>query len=217
MVLDNITLSNLNVVGKENSLFMKLDFCCTQFGKRLLLDYLCSPASEIEEIRARQEAVAELYRRTELLQNCRSILSSLNVDLERSLAQIHQFGNKEVMKDHPSSRAILYEGETYSKNKISDFASALNAFEALMKLPEIFSTSKSNLLRNLTQLKKDGGSFENMTENVNKFKNAFNIAEAMKVGYAIPERNADPDYDAILSEIDDLNEELKDYLKVISG
>lgn len=214
MVLDNITLSNLNIVGKENSLFMKMDYCCTQFGKRLLLEYLCSPSSEIDEIRGRQEAVSELFRRTELLQNCRSILSSLNVDLERSLAQIHQFGNKEVMKDHPSSRAILYEMETYGRNKISDFAAALNAFEALMQLPELFASSKSNLLRALTQTKENGGSFENMSENIKKFKSAFNIAEAMKIGFAIPQRDADLDYDAILDEIAELENELNDYLKV---
>lgn len=213
MVLDSITLSNLNIVGKENSLFMKMDYCCTQFGKRLLLEYLCSPSSEIDEIRGRQEAVSELYRKTELLQNVRSILSSLNVDLERSLAQIHQFGNKEVMKDHPSSRAILYEVETYGRNKISDFAAALNAFETLMQLPELFSTTKSNVLKTLTQTEENGGKFEDMSKNILKFKKAFNIAEAMKVGFAIPEKNADSDYDAVLDEINELENELKEYLK----
>jgi DNA mismatch repair protein MSH6 len=115
----DITLANLNVVGKDNSLFMKMDFCCTQFGKRLLMEFLCSPTADVDEIRGRHEAVSELFRCTEVLQNCRSLLSSLNVDLERSLAQIHQFGNKN-MKDHPASRAILYETQTYGKNKITD-------------------------------------------------------------------------------------------------
>lgn len=214
MVLDNITLSNLNVVGKYNSLYMKLDYCCTLFGKRLLLDYLCSPSAEIDEIRARQKAVAELYRRSDLLQSCRSVLSSLNVDLERSLAQIHQFGNRSVMKDHPSARAVLYETETYGRNKISDFAAALNAFESLMKLPEIFAGVESSLLVQLTQTSANGGSFEDMSEHVEKFKNAFDIAEAMKVGFARPERAADADYDAVLDEISELDDELKEYLKV---
>lgn len=214
MVLDNITLSNLNVVGKDNSLYMKLDYCCTLFGKRLLLDYLCSPSAEIDEIRARQKAVAELYRRSDLLQSCRSVLSSLNVDLERSLAQIHQFGNRSVMKDHPSARAVLYETETYSRNKISDFAASLNAFESLMKLPEIFAGVESSLLVQLTQTSANGGSFEDMSEHVEKFKNAFDIAEAMKVGFARPERAADADYDAVLDEISELDDELNEYLKV---
>jgi DNA mismatch repair protein MSH6 len=181
MVLDNITLANLNVVGKENSLFLKMDFCCTQFGKRLLMENLCAPTANVDEIRGRQEAVKELFEDSEILQNCRSLFSSLNVDLERSLAQIHQFGNKN-MKDHPASRAILYETQTYGKNKITDFASALNAFESLMELPEMFKDCKSVLLKSLTQTNENGGRFIDMTANITKFKGAFDLQEAMKLG-----------------------------------
>jgi DNA mismatch repair protein MSH6 len=213
MVLDNITLANLNVVGKDNSLFMKMDYCCTQFGKRLLMEFLCAPTAEVGEIRGRQEAVSELYNRTELLQNCRSLLSSLNVDLERSLAQIHQFGNGN-MKDHPSSRAILYETQTYGKNRITDFAAALNAFEALMELPEMFGECKSKILKTLTQTSENGGKFIDMTKNLEKFKGAFDIQEAMSLGYAVPERNADKEYDGVLDEIAELEGNLQEYLKV---
>lgn len=213
MVLDNITLSNLNVTGKDNSLYLKMDFCCTQFGKRLLMEYLCSPTSEIDEIRGRQEAVKELFENTELLQSCRTLLSSLNVDLERSLAQIHQFGNREAMKDHPSSRAILYETPTYGKNRISEFAGLLNAFDSVMDLPEIFANCTSSVLKMLTQTNENGGMFEDMSENIKKFKNAFDIQAALKTGFAVPERNADPEYDSILDEINDLEEELQEYLK----
>lgn len=213
MVLDNITLSNLNVIGKESSLFMKMDFCCTRFGKRLLMEYLCSPSSEISEIQERQNAVKELYHNSEVLQNCRTLLSSLNVDIERSLAQIHQFGIRELMKDHPDSRAILYETQTYGKNRISDFAGLLNAFDSIMDLPKMFSDCKSQMLKNLTQLKDNGGSFEDMSDNIAKFKKAFDISEALKTGYAIPERNADSDYDTVLDEIDELEVELREYLK----
>lgn len=213
MVLDNITLSNLNVIGKENSLYLKMDFCCTQFGKRLLMEYLCSPTSEIDEVRGRQEAVQELYENTELLQSCRILLSSLNVDLERSLAQIHQFGNHESMKDHPSSRAILYETPTYGKNRISEFAGLLNAFDAVMDLPKTFAKCSSVVLKMLTQTNDNGGMFENMSENIKKFKNAFDIQAALKTGFAVPERNADPEYDSILDQISKLEDDLEEYLK----
>lgn len=213
MVLDNITLANLNVIGKESSLFMKMDYCCTQSGKRLLMDYLCAPSTEVDEIRARQEAVKELYEKTELLQNCRTLLSGLNIDLERSLAQIHQFGKMQMLKDHPASRAILYETQTYGKNKISDFAAVLNAFDAIMELPNIFRGCTAKLLRMLTQTNENGGRFEDMSKNIAKFKNAFDIQAALKTGFAIPEKNADQEYDTILDEIEDLEEELRDYLK----
>lgn len=213
MVLDNITLSNLNIFGKENSLFMKMDFCCTQFGKRTLMEYLCSPTAEVDEIRGRQEAVKELCEKTEMLQNCRALLSSLNVDLERSLAQIHQFGNC-GMKDHPNSRAILYETPTYGKNRISDFAALLNAYESVMELPDIFKNCQSNLLMMLTQTNENGGRFEDMSEEIEKFKKAFDIDAALKTGFAIPGRNDDPEYDEIIDDVSELDAELQEYLKV---
>lgn len=213
MVLDSITLNNLNIFGNDNSLCMKMDFCCTQFGKRLLKEYVCSPSAEIGEITNRQEAVKELYEKTELLQNCRTLLSSLTVDLERSLAQVHQFGNRD-MKDHPNSRAILYETPTYGKNKITDFVALLNALESIMDLPQIFKNCSSSLLKMLTQTQEDGGSFIDMSETIKKFKKAFDIEAALKTGFVIPERNEDPEYDKIMSEIDELEVELKEYLKV---
>ncbi|CRK89947.1 CLUMA_CG003676, isoform A [Clunio marinus] len=213
MVLDNITLSNLNVVGKDASLFSKMDFCCTQFGKRLLMEYLCTPTTEIKEIRGRQEAVKELYGNVELLQDCRGILSCLNIDLERSLAQIHQIGNREAMKDHPDSRAILYETQTYGKNRISDFAALLKALDLIMDLPKIFENCNSKLLKLITQTKENGGNFENMSKEISKIKNAFDIEAALKSGFAVPEKNADPEYDSILDGIDELEVELREYLK----
>lgn len=214
MVLDNITLSNLNVVGKDNSLSMKMDFCCTQFGKRLLLEFLCSPSSEVDEIRGRQEGVKEFFDNPELLQNCRTLLSSLNVDLERSLAQIHQFGNRGLTKDHPNARAILYETATYGKNRISDFAALLNALDSVMNLPSIFEKCSSKVLRALTQTNENGGTFVDMSDDIKKFNNAFDIQAALLTGFVVPERKADPEYDSILDKIAELDVELREYLKV---
>lgn len=216
MMLDAITLHNLNINGgsSENSLFSKCDFCCTPFGKRKLLEIICNPSCEIDEIRGRQEAVKELSDDIELLSNCRSLLSSLNnIDLERSLAQIHQFGNKETMKNHPSGRAILYEAVTYGKNKITDFVAALNAFNKIMSIPKIFANCNSNMLKTLTQVASNGGIFVDMSDHIDKLKNSFDIEEAKKTGYVVPERNVDEEYDAILNSIDELESEIKEYLR----
>jgi DNA mismatch repair protein MSH6 len=213
MILDAITLQNLNVNLRENSLFTKIDFCCTAWGKRLLMDILCNPSAEIEEIKQRQQAVKELYENIELLTNCRSLLSSLNVDLDRSLAQINQLGNKEMIKNHPSGRAILYEAATYGKNKIADFTAALNALEESMKISSIFEDCQSEMLKNLTQKLEVGGQFEDMSEEIKSLKKSFDIDEAKKTGFIIPERNVDDEYDQILNAIDELDEEIKAYLK----
>lgn len=211
MVLDNITLSNLRVTGTENSLFTLLDHCCTKFGKRYLHQWLCSPSCELQTIKDRQEAVNELFENTELLQEVRLLLGTLP-DLERKLAQIHAFGNKELSKNHPDSRAILYELPTYSKKKISDFAATLNGFEALQKVPTLFAGCTSKLLKFLTQLAPEG-SFQDMQEQIEFFKNAFDLTEAQKTGFIIPEKGVDADYDEVVESIEEIEQELKQYLK----
>ncbi|KAL7024587.1 hypothetical protein ACKWTF_013114 [Chironomus riparius] len=213
MMLDAITLHNLNVNGDENSLIMKLDYCNTQFGKRLLKEIVCMPSCEIDEIKARQEAVNELKENVELLNDCRGLLSSLNVDVERSLSQIHHLGNKDILQNHPQSKAILYEAETYGKNKIIDFAAALDAFNHLMSLPKVFKNCTSSMLKMLTQTKENGGNFIDLSPQLSLLQKSFNIEEAKKSGYIIPGRNADEEYDAVLDEIDTLETELKVYLK----
>lgn len=124
MVLDSITLSNLKIVDDEKSLFNTLDHCCTKFGKRLLHYWICSPSCERSVILERQEAIQELMANTEQLSNARLILAALP-DLERQLAQIHTFGNKNRSINHPDARAVLFEQKTYNKKKIqvnkSDF------------------------------------------------------------------------------------------------
>lgn len=74
MMLDAITLNNLNINGHENSLYSKCDFCCTPWGKRKLLEIICNPSCEVDEIKGRQEAVKELHENIELLNNCRTLL-----------------------------------------------------------------------------------------------------------------------------------------------
>lgn len=117
MVLDSITLSNLKIVGDEKSLFNTLDNCCTKFAKRLLKFWICSPSCECNVIIERQAAIQELMDEHNLLNDVRQLLGMLP-DLERHLAQIHTFGNKNRATNHPDGRAILYEQRQYNKKKI---------------------------------------------------------------------------------------------------
>lgn len=117
MVLDSITLSNLKIIGEDRSLFNILDNCCTKFGKRLLHYWICSPSCEVSLILQRQEAIQELMERRDQLSDARTLLGTLP-DLERQLAQIHTFGNKNRAFNHPDGRANFFEQKTYNKKKI---------------------------------------------------------------------------------------------------
>lgn len=42
------------------------------------------------------------------------------------------------MNNHPDGRAIMFEGQTYSKKKILDFTTTLSAFEDVLKIIALF-------------------------------------------------------------------------------
>lgn len=211
MVLDDITISNLHVLGEESSLLSSIDYCCTKFGKRLLNFWLCSPSCDVDLIRSRQNGAIELLKNTELLQDVRQLLSKLP-DLERQLAQIHGFGNKELFKNHPNGRAIMFEELTYSKKKINDFLSTLRGFETCMNLSKMMKECKSEILIYLTQYEPKG-KFPDYVEHIDFFSNAFDHEEAKKTGVIAPSKGVDNEYDSIQEEIKDLNNELNEYLK----
>lgn len=52
--------------------------------------------------------------------------------------RIHAFGNKFLVQNHPDGRAIMYESATYSKRKILDLISTLQAFENGQSITAIF-------------------------------------------------------------------------------
>uniref|UniRef100_A0A1B0F0L9 DNA mismatch repair protein n=1 Tax=Phlebotomus papatasi TaxID=29031 RepID=A0A1B0F0L9_PHLPP len=212
MVLDSITLQNLKIIGEEGSLMETLDHCCTKFGKRLLHNWICSPSCDISVIRKRQEAVSELVDRPILLQDIRSLLGSLT-DLERQLAQIHSFSSYGRFKDHPDSRAILYEEVQYGKKKIQDFISVLKGFKALLKLPELTAKCSSEFLIYLSQNSPEG-TFPDFSADLDFFEKAFDHEEALKEGIIAPEHGVDKEFDAIEEEIKDIEMEFKEYVKI---
>lgn len=213
MVLDSITISNLKITGDEHSLLGQLDSCCTKFGKRMFHYWVCSPSCEPEVIRDRQEAVTELLEDNECLQNVRQLLGELP-DLERLVAQIHTFGNRDRLKSHPDGRAIFFEDKSYSKKKITDFILTLKGFERCKALPALFKGCRSQLLVGLSQLPAaDGGEFPDMLEQLDYFANAFDHEEAKKEGVIAPGKGIDDEFDEIEEEIVEINKELKAYLK----
>ncbi|XP_055546484.1 probable DNA mismatch repair protein Msh6 [Wyeomyia smithii] len=210
LVLDSITLANLRITDGEQSLVYRMDHCCTKFGKRLFHHWVCSPSCERSIIVERQEAVTELLEDVSLLQDVRQLLGELP-DLERLLAQIHTFGNADRSKNHPDGRAILYEEQTYGKKKIHDFITTLRGFDALSKLPEMFSGVSSRLLIRLTQTEKEGGIFPDMAKKIRFFEESFDHEKALKDGVIAPARGLDAEYDAVEQEIADILNELEEY------
>lgn len=136
-VLDSISLTNLEVIenihdgSQAGTLFEQLDFCNTAFGKRLLKYWLVNPLCDSDAINDRLDAIEDLNNIAHVLFNVTDLLKQLP-DLERLISKIHQLGN--VKSNHPESRAIMYENETYSKKKVEDLISILNGFGSATKI-----------------------------------------------------------------------------------
>ncbi|CAG4959685.1 unnamed protein product [Colias eurytheme] len=210
MVLDAITLRNLRIVQDEGCLYDKLNFCSTPMGKRLLYQWVCSPSSDLTVIKERQEAVKTLMENQDVCQEVKSILTALP-DLERLLAKVHALGNLKKSKQHPDSRAILYEEKTYSKRKVLDFISILNGFTAALKLSSMLADLDSVLLKRISQFRPEG-KFPDYRDTLKFFKESFNHAQAEKEGIILPGAGVDQEYDNTLQLIQEIEEELKEYL-----
>ncbi|XP_043861932.1 probable DNA mismatch repair protein Msh6 [Drosophila santomea] len=213
MVLDATTLSNLRIIGEEHSLLCTLDHCCTKFGKRLLHHWLCAPSCDVAVIKERQDAIGELIRMTSELQEVRALLAPMP-DLERNLAQIHLFGNKQIKQmDHPDSRAILFEEKIYNKQKLLGFMAVLKGFNALTKLPTMFQQCETALLRRITQLPESEGTFPDLSKELQYFATAFDHDAAAKTGVIAPQAGMDAEYDAAMDSIGEIEKRLKSYLE----
>lgn len=212
MVLDATTLSNLRIIGEEHSLLSTLDHCCTKFGKRLLHHWLCAPSCDVSVIKERQDAIGELIRMPTELQEVRALLAPMP-DFERNLAQIHLFGNKQIKQmDHPDSRAILFEEKLYNKQKLQGFMAVLKGFNDLTKLPTMFHQCKTTLLKRITQLPESGGSFPDLSKELQYFATAFDHDAAAKTGVIAPQAGMDAEYDAAMDSIGEVEKRLKTYL-----
>ena len=93
VVLDRSTQRSLELTQtmrsgeKEGSLLWALDQTSTSMGGRLLRDWVLSPLKDVAAIRARQEAVGELFANSKLREELRGILNSV-YDLERLAAKV---------------------------------------------------------------------------------------------------------------------------------
>ncbi|CAH1773939.1 unnamed protein product [Owenia fusiformis] len=224
MVLDGITLSNLDVMdtrgNQEGTLLQRLDHCVTPFGKRLFQQWLCAPLCNPEGINDRLDAVEDLWGVSDVTADVTDSLKKLP-DLERLLSKIHTLGSLKRSKDHPDARAIMYEDVTYSKRKIEDFVSALTGFKVACDIMEKFKSHntsfKSKLLQQTVSFASDDsvplGRFPDLRKDLAATDRAFDHTKAKQSGVIKPLPGCNPDYDQAIEHINSIEEELDDYLK----
>ncbi|CAI5745289.1 unnamed protein product [Peronospora destructor] len=195
VVLDSQTIQNLEVLSnsyngsRSGSLIDIMDKTVTSFGRRMFQEWVLKPLCKTSDIRERLDAVEELGSNGDLMMEIREFLRRLP-DLERLLSRIHALGSAHRSKEHPDSRAIMYESQQYNVRKIKDFLSVLNGFDAAMNLtlelgPRL-SQSTSPILQALLKRHpiEDGGHsdathglFPDLTKKLEYFKPCVEIAQ----------------------------------------
>uniref|UniRef100_M4BJP3 DNA mismatch repair protein n=1 Tax=Hyaloperonospora arabidopsidis (strain Emoy2) TaxID=559515 RepID=M4BJP3_HYAAE len=231
VVLDSQTIKNLEVLcnsfdgSRSGSLIDIMDKTVTSFGRRMFQEWVLKPLCKICDIQERLDAVEELGNCGDVMVEIRELLRKLP-DLERLLSRIHALGSAYRSKEHPDSRAIMYESQQYNVRKIKDFLSVLNGFEAAMNLalqlgPRL-SQSTSPILRALLKTHKIGddtdpnigcGHFPDLKEKLEFFKRSFDQAAAEKSGEIVPQSGVDSEFDAACVEIAQVEAELAEYLR----
>ncbi|XP_067901328.1 DNA mismatch repair protein Msh6 [Heterodontus francisci] len=224
LVLDGITLTNLEILQNgtngttEGTLLEQLDNCCTYFGKRLLKQWLCAPLCNPLAIEDRLNSIEDLMAVPDKVTEVIELLKKLP-DLERLLSRIHSIGSPLKSKDHPDSRAVLYEETTYSKKKITDFLSSLEGFKVFQEVLQIIEPSvdgfKSKLLKQILSLKGSSteGLFPDLSAELKRWDMAFDHQKARNTGVITPKAGFDPDYDQALADIKETERNLQEYLE----
>uniref|UniRef100_A0A1Y1KHQ2 DNA mismatch repair protein n=1 Tax=Photinus pyralis TaxID=7054 RepID=A0A1Y1KHQ2_PHOPY len=210
MILDFITIENLNLLGEKGTLQKTLDYCETSFGKRLLQQWICRPLCQEHKIQERQNAIHQLCENDEVRQAVRAIFRKLP-DLERLVSKIHTFGNR-FLTNHPDSRAILYENNTYSKRKILDLINTIQGFEKAQEIMGLFEGCTQPLIKKLTHHPPEG-KLVDVTGLLQYFREAFDQNVAVNQGKIIPQKGIEEDYDGVEQEIADISSRSSDYLE----
>ncbi|CAG7726423.1 unnamed protein product [Allacma fusca] len=212
MILDGVTLRNLNINSGAGNLLSKIDFTSTAFGKRLLRHWVCVPLAIPEEINARLDVVEELMGHSDLISTIIPILRSLP-DLERLISKVHTLGSAHRGKLHPDSRAFFFEETKYSRRKVADLLSVLKGFKLCVKIIDAFKNPDLDLnSKLLTKLICD---FPKLDGLLHFFDNSFDHQKAAKDGKIIPSEGVDIEYDSLCKWQEEIEFDTAAYLKEV--
>ncbi|XP_069105499.1 DNA mismatch repair protein Msh6-like [Argopecten irradians] len=223
MVLDGVSLANLDITENsatgtlEGTLLEQLDHCNTPFGRRLFRQWLCAPLCNPASINDRLDAVDDLIGCPDLVATTTEIIKKLP-DLERLLNRIHSLGSASRSKNHPDSRAIMFDEAKYSKKKIEDFLLTIEGFRTILKVAKKFQSNvkdfKSKLLTKTMTLQSEEGEgyFPDLHDDIEFFEHSFDHNKAKKDGVIVPNKGVDEDYDKAISDIQATERSLNLYL-----
>ncbi|EYB99809.1 hypothetical protein Y032_0120g955 [Ancylostoma ceylanicum] len=223
MVLDGITLENLNLVPGDNrdaqaaslSLYSTVNKCQTPFGKRLLRQWICAPTCDVNVLKARQEAVEWFMSpaAARFVERLSELLRKIP-DLERLLQKIHTLGLKYRAESHPDSRAVMFEAANYNKRKIKDLLNTLAGFQTCHDLIMLYDKHRQD--NDGCPLMDQCIGVDNkldLDSHLEHFTESFNHSVAEKEGIIVPQKGQDEEYDRACQSVAEAMRQLEVYRK----
>ncbi len=148
MLLNGNTLTSLEIYQNQTdhtirgSLFWTLDHTSTKFGQRLLRKWVGRPLLDKTKLEERLGAVEELLdtEKTAKVEQLRSLLSKMKMDLEKSLIRIYygKCTRPELLNVLQSLQLVASAFAHVSPNTSTGFSSSLIS-SAIIALPSILS------------------------------------------------------------------------------
>ena len=159
LILDAASQSHLELVqsraGKALTLLGALDRAVTPMGARLLREWVLHPLREVEEIRARQNAIARLLEDSLLLGKLREHLAEIR-DLERAVSRLNgNSGNARDLAALANSLALVTGVIDGAKAIGSPLIETLAA--GLHPLPDLVDTLARGIVDEPPAILRDGG------------------------------------------------------------
>ncbi|MFZ4681157.1 MAG: DNA mismatch repair protein MutS [Terrimicrobiaceae bacterium] len=159
LILDAASQSHLELVqsraGKTMTLLGALDRAVTPMGARLLREWVLHPLREVDEIRARQNAIARLLEDSLLLGKLREHLAEIR-DLERAVSRLNgNSGNARDLAALANSLALVPGVIDGAKAIGSPLIETLAA--SLHPLPDLVDTLARGIVDEPPAILRDGG------------------------------------------------------------
>jgi DNA mismatch repair protein MutS len=177
VLLDAATQANLELVSsrglRDTSLLAALDRTATPMGGRRLRNWILQPIRDLEELKCRQQMIADLLREPDLLASLRESLQTIR-DLERASGRLSQAsGNardlvalKLSIEQIPKLRRELQkllDRLSFGANRLNDSGDANSLAERLQselrEMPALTSRLGAALLDDPPLALKEGGMF----------------------------------------------------------
>jgi len=185
----------------KGSLLDFLNHTGTEFGFRLLKQWLCAPLYEVADIRTRHEAVEFFTERADLAQALRTGLKKVPMDLERATSRVWGYALQ------AERHAVMYEDIT--AKRLGNFRELLLAYEQCLGLVGSVlppGCSLPSRLQKIARTQSEGGNFPDLQCVISRLLGSIvedRSATNGKVKYR-PQNGVYKPFDELTQQIDDV-------------